>query len=522
MEKNRKTKVDFGLLIFILVIMNLLSIYLMFIQQRFIDSFYEQSQTMNKILFSWIILLILNFVVKSSYVCYLNNTMSKIKKKLMQLLFRKRDENNFLNNGEQKYPASAIIKEYVDNYVDDYYKQILQLIATITLFVLSLVYIWIIEWKIAVIVVAFLAMGLYVNKFYGNKTSDLYIKNADNQSILQRFVENIMKNRYDIKLYKIETEILRVFQKNNLLNKQIYLRLKNKYSLYSMVNIVFYAIEKLSVMIFSVFCFQKSWISAGEMIIIIFLLPILCNPFSTLGTSLQSIKKTKKMETKILEILNNAKEYPKAVMKNDTMIFPPQMLFYPNSDFHLEIKELKLAAGGKYLLAGNNGAGKTTFISHVLRSIYGTELEERLGVVGQWDQLFGGSIYENICLDKKVSQKEIEQKLKEFDLKQQLSYMIEKGQKNISRGEAQRILILRQLIQNKNFLILDESLNGLDESMMLSILEYLLRLPITLLIISHQITQEQHQLFDEIILLKDGKMVTRGKDAIGHEKNSIK
>ena len=86
-----------------------------------------------------------------------------------------------------------------------------------------------------------------------------------------------------------------------------------------------------------------------------------------------------------------------------------------------------------------------------------------------------------------------------------LDYVIKENGQNISGGQKQRIAMARALIQNKSVLILDEGASAMEQKSSYELEQQLLgKSDLTLLVITHKISEKNLKRFDEIIVINDG------------------
>lgn len=72
---------------------------------------------------------------------------------------------------------------------------------------------------------------------------------------------------------------------------------------------------------------------------------------------------------------------------------------------------------------------------------------------------------------------------------------------NISGGQRQRLVILRELLRDKNVLVLDEGTSSLDKETKDSIEDFLLETDLTVIYITHPRSDDELKEFDKIINL---------------------
>ena len=96
-------------------------------------------------------------------------------------------------------------------------------------------------------------------------------------------------------------------------------------------------------------------------------------------------------------------------------------------------------------------------------------LKSKICYVSQKEYLFTDTIENNIKLYKKVDEKDFKKALKVSMVDKilekrniNLNYILEENGHNLSGGERQKIILARTLLTNKDFIILDETMNEID------------------------------------------------------------
>lgn len=196
---------------------------------------------------------------------------------------------------------------------------------------------------------------------------------------------------------------------------------------------------------------------------------------------------------------------------------------------------LTIASGQRVGLVGHSGAGKTTFVSLLLRQhdiasgsieidgqniaeVTQDSLREHIAVVPQEPLLFHRTIRENIAYGKPDATNEeviaVAKKAQahEFISKLEKGYDTLVGERGIklSGGQKQRVAIARAMLKDAPILILDEATSALDSESEVAIQSALHTLMEgkTVVAIAHRLSTLREM--DRIIVLENGKIIEDG------------
>ncbi len=183
------------------------------------------------------------------------------------------------------------------------------------------------------------------------------------------------------------------------------------------------------------------------------------------------------------------------------------------------------SGGGKSVLIKiligllNADSGKILLDGEEITNFTETEMNEKvrvkIGMVYQHDALWDSmTIGENLKLGlkikKELSEKEMDQRVKESLEKVELSNIEKEYPAELSGGMKKRIAIARAIIMNPEYLIYDEPTAGLDPVLTNSINNLILKLnkerKITTLVISHDIKSAEN-ISDRIGMIYNGKII---------------
>jgi ABC-type bacteriocin/lantibiotic exporter with double-glycine peptidase domain len=162
-------------------------------------------------------------------------------------------------------------------------------------------------------------------------------------------------------------------------------------------------------------------------------------------------------------------------------------------------------------IIGESGSGKST----LLRLLMGFEdsssgsinldgfnikhideqtLRKQFGVVLQTSNVFPGTIFDNLTINKRLTLSEawhlaqvvaLAQDIQQMPMKLQ-TYISDNPGESISGGQKQKILLARALSTNPRILLLDEATSALDAQSQRIVFDYLKKLEITRIVIAHR------------------------------------
>ncbi|KGO13617.1 ABC transporter permease [Clostridium botulinum] len=208
---------------------------------------------------------------------------------------------------------------------------------------------------------------------------------------------------------------------------------------------------------------------------------------------------------------------------------------YGNERPAIDNISLKIDKNKKYAIVGGSGCGKSTLVKLMLgyysdfsgdikfdgNSIKNLDIEQlnkMISIIHQNVYMFDKTIKDNICLYKEFSKEQINNVLNlsganKFieETTNGLNYLVGENGSNLSGGQRQRIAIARALIQQTPILVLDEGTSAIDMQTAYDIESKLLSIEnLTLITITHKMSEELLSLYDEIIYMENGQIVERG------------
>lgn len=211
---------------------------------------------------------------------------------------------------------------------------------------------------------------------------------------------------------------------------------------------------------------------------------------------------------------------------------------YDTNNNALSNISFRINEGERVAIVGASGAGKSTLVN-ILTKLWdyntgnifignknykilsSANIRNIISVVPQKVQLFTGTIKENLLIAKDgVTDNELMRVLSEVGLDNLINSLPEKLNTNIgelgqklSGGESKRLTIARALLHDSPIIIFDEATSHVDNLTEKKILETIKKLPETksIIFITHRLNQMD--MFDNIIVLSNGRIVESGTHA---------
>lgn len=204
---------------------------------------------------------------------------------------------------------------------------------------------------------------------------------------------------------------------------------------------------------------------------------------------------------------------------------------YPDGREALRGVDLTVGAGERVALLGANGAGKTTLALHlngILRGQSGSivvsgleltdetlpEIRRRVGLVFQDanDQLFMPSVREDVAFGPAnlgYEGEELDRRVEDALSLVDGSEFSTRPPHHLSGGEKRRAALATVLAMDPEVIVLDEPSSGLDPAGRRELVATLDRLPLTHLVITHDLPLAL-ELCDRAVVMREGKIVADG------------
>lgn len=427
---------------------------------------------------------------------------------------------------------------------------IVNLIKNMLMLVGVTVVMFAIDWRVSLILVAFMPIILISSWIFRNKSRANYRKVRHSFSVMNAFLNENISGMKITQIFNQEEQKETEFER---LNDEIIKNRKTDIKIFAayrpFVTLVYYIALALVLGFGVYFCLKYGIVSLsfiglstiGVIQIFYSLVSKFFNPIQNLADQLNALQKA---FTSCERLYNLLETKPDFIDKEDAIEFEHfngdiefKNVWFAYKENEWVLKDVSFHILPKQVVAfvGATGAGKTTILQLIVRNydiqkgqilIDGHDIKDikikslRKGI-GQMLQdvfLFSGTIKSNISLrDDEISDEAIRKACKyvnadSFINKQELGLDTEvnEGGSNFSSGQRQLLSFARTVVHKPQILILDEATANIDTETEKIIQDSLLKMMNigTMLIVAHRLSTIQHA--DNIICLQNGKIVEQG------------
>lgn len=407
-----------------------------------------------------------------------------------------------------------------------------------------------IDWRVSLILVAFMPIILISSWIFRNKSRANYRKVRHSFSVMNAFLNENISGMKITQIFNQEEQKETEFER---LNDEIIKNRKTDIKIFAayrpFVTLVYYIALALVLGFGVYFCLEYGVVSLsfiglstiGVIQIFYSLVSKFFNPIQNLADQLNALQKAFTSCERLYNLLETKPDFRdkedaiEIERFNGDIEFKNVWFAYKEDEWVLKDVSFHILPKQVVAFVGATGAGKTTILQLIVRNydiqkgqilIDGHDIKDikikslRKGI-GQMLQdvfLFSGTIKSNISLrDDEISDEAIRKACKyvnadSFINKQEsgLDTEVNEGGSNFSSGQRQLLSFARTVVHKPQILILDEATANIDTETEKIIQDSLLKMMNigTMLIVAHRLSTIQHA--DNIICLQNGKIVEQG------------
>lgn len=433
-------------------------------------------------------------------------------------LFQKKDSSEILN--EFNNEVNVVIDNYVSSKLNVFSLTISLILGSLYIANLS------VEILIFLLFCAFIT--IFINSIFKNRLKKNQMNYLDSMKQWLCSIKNLCRCFNDIKILNLEKVFCDGLDIENKNLEQSTLKnngfIKRLTSLNSFISQAMFFLTLL----FGILLIHYNRLTVGQLLGIaqasnMVIMPIV--NYTNLRNMIQSSKPV------LQKLLDNSMCYE----ENEPIVFDEQIhdikikhLSYSyGARLILDLNNLVIDQGKKYLVIGKSGDGKSTFLDILtkqkkvdgiyvndkdLKDVQFSTYAEKFSYVNQKNDLLPFSFEQNITLGRKMSKYSLKDLVTIFNLESIFDKErdnLDFEHLNLSGGEKQRICLARAMYRNKKWLFLDEAFAAIDKTNSDRIHQFILSNPdLTVLSIEHKVTKETASLYDKVLLFENKKIVS--------------
>jgi ATP-binding cassette subfamily B protein len=417
-----------------------------------------------------------------------------------------------------------------------------QLIASIITLIGSLIMMFIVNWFLSLVVLAFVPIMMIFTAKIGKLTKKGFTARQKHLGNLNGIIEESISGLKVVRLYGMEKDMISEFEETN--EKLKHSGFKAQFYAGLVMPIINFINNTIYVSIAFIGALLKLTgrivITIGDISAITQYARQFVQPISNLAQLFNTLQQGLAGAERVFELIDETNEYQNDGESELTSLkghIQFKNVYFGYDEGQTVLKDVTFnAEEGKVLaIVGPTGSGKTTIIN-LLNRFYDIdkgsievdeknimtfkkdELRKKIGVVLQDTSLFSGTVYDNIVYGDLGKTKEdvieASKKANAHDFIMKLPHGYEssvfEGGNNFSQGERQLISIARTILSDPEVLILDEATSSVDTRTEFKIQESMRELMKnrTSLVIAHRLQTIQNA--DKIIVIKDGELIESG------------
>ena len=431
----------------------------------------------------------------------------------------------------QKKDSSEILNEFnneVNVVIDNYVSSKLNVFSLTVSLILGSLYIANLSVEILIFLLLCAFITIFINNIFKNRLKKNQMNYLDSMKQWLCSIKNLCRCFSDIKILNLEKVFCDGLDLENKNLEQSTLKNNGFIKILTSINSFISQAMFFLTLLFGIVLIHYNRLTVGQLLGIaqasnMVILPIV--NYANLRNMIQSSKPV------LQKLLDDSVCYE----ENEPIVFDEQIqdikikhLSYSYGARQiLDLNNLVIDHGKKYLVIGKSGDGKSTLLDVLtkqkkadgvyvndknLKDIQFSTYADKFSYVNQNNDLLPFSFEQNITLGKEMSKYSLKELVTIFNLESIFDKErdnLDFEHLNLSGGEKQRICLARAMYRNKKWLFLDEAFSAIDKTNSDRIHQFILSNPdLTVLSIEHKVAKETVSLYDKVLLFENKKIVS--------------
>lgn len=462
--------------------------------------------------------------------------------------FKKRALSQYKNNAYEHILSKNIAdfnksttSTYVSAFTNDvkvieenYVLAPFSILTQITLFISAIVIMLLYSPALTGVAIGLSLIPMVVMLLVGGKLGAHETNISNQNESFMHFLKDNLVGFSTIKVFKAEGKIREIFKSHNGVLETAKAKKEATLVLLEFLQTATSILAQFGVFFVGAYiAITTGAIQASVLILFVQLMNSVMSPLIQIPTLISKRNSCKPLFKKLDEIIKTEDCGEKETVKFENSIKVTNLEFAYEDNNILNGIDFEFKKGKSYALVGASGSGKTTLLNLLagryqeyngeinydgkeLKTLSIDSLFEKMAYVEQNVFVFDDSIVNNVTMYSNVDEDALARALEKAGLKalieeKGVDYKCGENGSNLSGGEKQRISIARALIKNAELLFMDEATSALDNETSSNVMHSVLDIEnLSKIVITHKLEEKILKRFDEIIVLKNGKVYENG------------
>lgn len=454
---------------------------------------------------------------------------NKVRYSLNQNLYQSYASRNI--ESFQKKDSSEILNEFnneVNVVIDNYVSSKLNVFSLTISLILGSLYIANLSVEILMFLLFCAFITIFINSIFKNHLKKNQMNYLDSMKQWLCSIKNLCRCFSDIKILNLEKVLCDDLELENKNLEQNTLKNNGFIKILTSLNSFISQAMFFLTLLFGIVLIHYNRLTVGQLLGIAQASNMVIMPIVNYANLRNMIQSSKPVLQKLLDDSICSEENEPIVFDEQIHDIKIKHLSYSYGVRQiLDLSNLVIDQGKKYLVIGKSGDGKSTFLDILtkqkkadgiyvndkdLKDVQFSTYADTFSYVNQNNDLLPFSFEQNITLGRKMSKYSLKDLVTIFNLESIFDKErdnLDFEHLNLSGGEKQRICLARAMYRNKKWLFLDEAFSAIDKTNSDRIHQFILSNPdLTVLSIEHKVTKETVSLYDEVLLFENKKIVS--------------
>ena len=454
---------------------------------------------------------------------------NKIRYSLNQNLYQSYASRNI--ESFQKKDSSEILNEFnneVNVVIDNYVSSKLNVFSLTISLILGSLYIANLSVEILIFLLFCAFITIFINSIFKNRLKKNQMNYLDSMKQWLCSIKNLCRCFNDIKILNLEKVFCDGLDIENKNLEQSTLKNNGFIKILTSINSFISQAMFFLTLLFGIVLIHYNRLTVGQLLGIAQASNMVIMPIVNYANLRNMIQSSKPVLQKLLDNSICSEEKEPIIFDEQIHDIKIKHLSYSYGVRQiLDLNNLVIDQGKKYLVIGKSGDGKSTFLDILtkqkkadgiyvnnkdLKDVQFSTYADKFSYVNQDNDLLPFSFEQNITLGRKMSKYSLKDLVTIFNLESIFDKErdnLDFEHLNLSGGEKQRICLARAIYRNKKWLFLDEAFSAIDKTNSDRIHQFILSDPdLTVLSIEHKVTKETVSLYDKVLLFENKKIVS--------------